>query len=144
MAPRTNGRLARGVAHDGHIHHENYEFTDIESPAPVTAFSCSSDLRFGSLDPAVCGGQTLGTDPGGCILEFTCKGGQHSLSPPPADKLTERPTAASSKSLPRWEGQHLLTLKIMIKSPTPETLSAWATVGRLTEWFLRAVPRYSS
>ena len=61
MAPRTNGRLARGVAHDGHIHHENYEFTGVEGTTPVSVFSHILDLRSRDLDLAVYGRHALRT-----------------------------------------------------------------------------------
>jgi hypothetical protein len=56
MAPCTVGGLARKMAHDGHIFHENYEFIDAGGPAPTSTFSRSLNLRFGDLDPAVYGG----------------------------------------------------------------------------------------
>ena len=37
MAPYTVGGLARRMAHDDHIYHENYEFIGIEGSAPTSA-----------------------------------------------------------------------------------------------------------
>ena len=59
--PRTNGGLAHVMAHDDHICHENYEFTSVRGPAPVSAFSYGLDLRIGDLDPVVYSGHTLKT-----------------------------------------------------------------------------------
>jgi hypothetical protein len=70
MAPRTIG-LARGMAHDSHIHHENYEFIDVEGSVPVPAFSRGPNLRSGELDPAVYDELTLGIAVRGSILEPT-------------------------------------------------------------------------
>jgi hypothetical protein len=67
MAPRTVGGLTRGMAHDGHICHENYEFISAGGPAPEFAFRRALDLHFGDLDPVVYGGCT--------------QGGQYPLSP---------------------------------------------------------------
>jgi hypothetical protein len=75
MAPRTNGGLAREIAHGGNTHHENYEFIGVRGPAPASAFSCVPDLCSRDLDPAVYGGHTLGTALSGSILEFTYIGG---------------------------------------------------------------------
>ena len=75
MAPRTNGGLARGMAHGSHIRHENYEFIGIEGPAPTSIFSHSQVLHPGDLDPVAYEGHTLGTALSGCILEFTYIGG---------------------------------------------------------------------
>ena len=79
MAPHIVGGLACGMAHGGHIRHENYEFIGIEGPAPVSASSCGPDLYTRDLDPVDYGGHTLGTAHGGCILEFTYVGGQGPL-----------------------------------------------------------------
>jgi hypothetical protein len=75
MAPRTVGGLTRGMAHDGHICHENYEFISAGGPAPEFAFRRALDLHFGDLDPVVYGGHTLRTALGGSIPEFTYTGG---------------------------------------------------------------------
>ena len=75
MAPRTNGGLARGMAHGSHIYHENYEFIGVKRPAPVSAFSRGQDLRPRDLDPVVYGEHTLKTTLNGSILEFTYIGG---------------------------------------------------------------------
>ena len=61
MAPRTIGGLAYGIAHSGHIRHENYEFIGIEGPAPAFAFNRNLDLHSGDLDPMVYDRHTLGT-----------------------------------------------------------------------------------
>ena len=53
MTPRTVGGLAGGMAHGGHIHHEDYEFAGIEGPAPAPTFSHGLDLRSRNLDPVV-------------------------------------------------------------------------------------------
>ena len=71
MTPRTVGGLAGGMAHGGHIHHENYEFTNVKGPAPTFAYSRGSDLHPRNLDPIAHGGHTLGTPLRGCIPEFT-------------------------------------------------------------------------
>ena len=81
MAPRTVGGLARGMAHDGHIRHENHEFIGVEGLAPMSAFSHGLDLRSRDLDPVAYGGHTLKTALSGSILEFTYIGGQYPLSP---------------------------------------------------------------
>ena len=86
MAPRTNGGLTRGVAHDGHIHHENYEFTGVEGTTPVSVFSHILDLRSRDLDLAVYGRHALRTALRGSIPEFTYIGGQYPLSPPATAK----------------------------------------------------------
>ena len=39
MAPCTTGGLARGMAHDGHIRNENYEFIAVKGPALASALS---------------------------------------------------------------------------------------------------------
>ena len=75
MTSRTVGGLARGMAHGGHIHHENHEFIGIEGPAPTSIFSHSQVLHPGDLDPVAYEGHTLGTALSGCILEFTYIGG---------------------------------------------------------------------
>ena len=75
MAPRTVGGLARGMAHDGHIHHENHEFIGVEGLAPASTFSRGPDLHSGDLDPMAYGGHTLETALSGSILEFTYIGG---------------------------------------------------------------------
>ena len=64
-------RLAREMAHGGHIYHENYEFIGVKGPAPASAFSRSPDLHSIDLDPMAHSGHTLGTPLGGCIPEFT-------------------------------------------------------------------------
>jgi hypothetical protein len=53
MAPRTVGGLARRMAHDSHICHENYEFISAGGPAPMSTFSRAPNVRFEDLDPAV-------------------------------------------------------------------------------------------
>jgi hypothetical protein len=75
MAPRIVSGLARGMAHDDHIYHENYEFISAGGPAPESAFRRAPDLHFGDLDHVVYGGRTLRTALGGSILEFTYTGG---------------------------------------------------------------------
>ena len=75
MASRTVGGLIGGVAHGGYIHRENYEFTSVEEPAPMSAFRHALDLRFGDLDPMVYGGRTLGTTLSGSIPKSTYIGG---------------------------------------------------------------------
>jgi hypothetical protein len=69
------------MAHDGHIRHENYEFTGVGGPALASAFSRALDLRIRDLDPVVYDGHTLRTALNGCILEFTYIGVQYPLSP---------------------------------------------------------------
>jgi hypothetical protein len=71
MAPHTVGGLAHGMAHDGHIHHKNYEFISAKGLAPMSAFSRGPDLHPRDLNPVAHGGHTLRTALGGCILEFT-------------------------------------------------------------------------
>ena len=71
MAPRTAGGLARGMAHGGHIRHENYEFIGVKGPPPASIFSHGPDLHSGDLDSMVHGGHTLRTALGGYILECT-------------------------------------------------------------------------
>ena len=75
MAPRTVGGLARGMAHSGHIRHENYEFTSVGGPAPASAFIRVLDLSSRDLDPMVFGGHTLRTALSSNTLEFTYIGG---------------------------------------------------------------------
>ena len=82
MAPRTNGGHAHGMAHGGHIRHENYEFTGVGGPAPMFAFSRIPDLRSGDLDPVVYGGRTLGTTLNGSIPKSTYIGGPYPHSSP--------------------------------------------------------------
>ena len=77
MAPRTVGGLIGGMAHGGHIHHENYEFTSVRGPVPAFTFSYVLDLRFEDLDPTVYVGHTLRTTLNGSILEFTYIGGRY-------------------------------------------------------------------
>ena len=61
MAPHTIGGLTGGMAHDGHIHRKNYEFTGVGGPAPTSAFSHILDLCSRDLDLAAYGGRTLRT-----------------------------------------------------------------------------------
>jgi len=75
MAPCTVGGLTHGMAHGNHIRLESYEFTGVGGPASVSAFSRFLDLSSRDLDPAVYGGNTLGTTLSGSILEFTYIGG---------------------------------------------------------------------
>ena len=75
MAPRTIGGFAHGMAHGGHIHHENHEFTGVEGPVPTFTFSHGLDLHPRDLDPLVYGGHTIGTALCGSFLEFTYIGG---------------------------------------------------------------------
>ena len=75
MAPHTTGGLTRGMAHGSHICHENYQFNDIEAPAPTFALSHGLDLRSRDLGLVVHGGHTLRTALRGCILECTYVGG---------------------------------------------------------------------
>ena len=63
------------MAHGGHIYRENYEFTSAKGPAPTSTYSHGQNLRHGDLGPMARGGHTLGTTPGGSILEFTYIGG---------------------------------------------------------------------
>ena len=63
------------MAHDSHIHHENYEFTGIGGPALVSTFGLVLDLSSRDLDPVVYGGHTLGIALSGSIPEFTYIGG---------------------------------------------------------------------
>jgi hypothetical protein len=70
MAPRTTGGLVGGMAHDGHIHRENYGFIGANGPVPAPAISHSPDLHLGNLRPVARGGYTLGTALRGCIPEF--------------------------------------------------------------------------
>ena len=39
MAPHIVVELAGGMAHGGHIHHENYEFIGIKGLVPASAYS---------------------------------------------------------------------------------------------------------
>ena len=75
MAPRAVGELARRMAHDSHIRHENYEFTGVHGPAPTFTYSHGPNLRHGDLGPVACGEHNLGTALGGSILESTYIGG---------------------------------------------------------------------
>ena len=75
MAPCTVGGLTHGMAHGNHIRLESYEFTSVGGPAPVSAFSHFPNLSSRDLDPAIYGGNTLGTTLSGSILEFTYIGG---------------------------------------------------------------------
>ena len=75
MAPRTVGGLAIGMAHGGHIHSENYEFTSIKGPTPMSSYGHGPNLRHGDLGYVSRHRHTLRTAPGGCILEFTYMGG---------------------------------------------------------------------
>jgi hypothetical protein len=71
MAPHTVGGLVGGMAHDGHIHHENYGFISANGPAPMSAFSHSSDLHLGNLDAMAHGGHTPRTAHMGYFPKFT-------------------------------------------------------------------------
>jgi hypothetical protein len=82
MASRTVGGLAGGMAHGGHIHRENYEFTGVRGPAPPSTFSHNPDLRYRDLDPAIYGERTLRTALSGSILEYTYIGGLYPHSSP--------------------------------------------------------------
>jgi hypothetical protein len=62
------------MAHGGHIHHENDEFTNVGGPTPTSAFSYDPDLSSIDLDPAAYGKHTLETALSGSILEFTYVG----------------------------------------------------------------------
>jgi hypothetical protein len=75
MAPNTVSGFTHGMAHGGHIRHENHEFTGIEGPTPTFAFSSSPNLHPGDLDPVAYDGQTLRTALNSSILEFTYIGG---------------------------------------------------------------------
>ena len=75
MAPRTTGGLVGGMAHGGHIRHENYEFTSIKGSALVSTNGHGPNLYNRDLGPVACGGHTLRTTPDGSILEFTYVGG---------------------------------------------------------------------
>jgi hypothetical protein len=75
MAPSTVGGLAGGMAHSGHILHENYEVTGVRGPAPASAYIRGPNLRHGDLGPVACGGHTLRTVPDGSIPKFTYIGG---------------------------------------------------------------------
>ena len=130
MAPRTVGGLARGMTHNSHISHENYEFIGIEGPKSASAFSRGPDLCLGDLDSMVHSGHTLRTTLGGCILESTHIGGQHPLSSSSASKLTERSTVASSKSPSRWGGQHPPTPNIPTRSYVLEARTPWPMAGK--------------
>jgi hypothetical protein len=45
MASHTVGRFIGGMAHGGHIHHENYGFISANGLAPAPAISHSPDLH---------------------------------------------------------------------------------------------------
>jgi hypothetical protein len=75
MAPRAVGGLTSGMAHGGHICRENYRFIGANGPAPMSAYSHGPNLHHGDLGPVAHGGHTLGTAPGGSILEVTYIGG---------------------------------------------------------------------
>jgi hypothetical protein len=77
MAPRTVGGLAYGMAYSDHIHHKNYEFTDIKGLAPTSAYSHDPNLRLGDLGPVAHGGHTLGTTLHCSIPESTYIGGPY-------------------------------------------------------------------
>jgi hypothetical protein len=70
------------MAHAGHIHHKNYEFTGVKGLVPASAFSRGLDLRLGDLDPVAHDRHTLGTAPSSSILVFTYIGCQYPLSSP--------------------------------------------------------------
>jgi hypothetical protein len=70
MSPRTNGGLARGVTHGGHIRRKNYEFIGVRGTAPASTFSYGPDLCNRGLNPVVYGGHTLGTALSGSIPEL--------------------------------------------------------------------------
>jgi hypothetical protein len=71
MAPRTVSGLAGGTAHDGHIHHKNYEFISTKGPASASARSYNPNLSHGDPGRVARSGHTLGTAFGGNISEFT-------------------------------------------------------------------------
>ena len=95
MAPRIAGELAGGMAHDGHIHRRNYEFTSIKGPAPVTARGYDPNLCHIDSGHVARNGHTLGTASDGSILEFTYPEG-------PVPSLTEETLSyiASQSSCP--------------------------------------------
>jgi hypothetical protein len=80
MAPCTFGGLAHGMAYDGYIRHENYEFGGIQGSAPMSAYSHGPNLCHGDLHHVARGRHTLRTTLCGSILEFTYEGGQYSHS----------------------------------------------------------------
>jgi hypothetical protein len=49
MAPRTIGGLVGGMAHGGHIHHENYGLIGVNGLAPTSTISHSLDLHLGNM-----------------------------------------------------------------------------------------------
>ena len=63
------------MAYDGHINHENYEFTVVGGPSPMSTFSRVLDLRSKDLDLTVYDEHALRTALSGSILEFTYIGG---------------------------------------------------------------------
>ena len=71
MAPRTTGELTGGMAHGGHIHHENYGFIGTNGPAPASTIGHSPDLHLGNLSSMVHNGHTPRTTLRGSILEST-------------------------------------------------------------------------
>ena len=70
MAPRTASRLASGMAHGSHIHHENYGFIGSNRLAPASTINHSLDLHLGNLSSMARGGHTPKTTLGGYIPEF--------------------------------------------------------------------------
>jgi hypothetical protein len=75
MAPHIIGGLTGGMAHGGHICHENYEFTSVGGLAPMSVFSRNLDLCYRDLDLVVYSGRTLKTTHSGSITEYTYVGG---------------------------------------------------------------------
>jgi hypothetical protein len=71
MAPRITSGLAGGMAHNGHIHHENYRFIGANGPALTSTISHNPDLHLGNLGRMAHSGHTPGTTLGGYIPEYT-------------------------------------------------------------------------
>jgi hypothetical protein len=86
------------MAHDGHIRHENYEFTDIKGLAPTSSYIL--DLRFRDLDPMVYGRHTLKTALSGNILEFTYIGG-----PVPSVAMSHSQIFHPGSQMPKAQGE---------------------------------------
>jgi hypothetical protein len=70
MVPRITSGLAGGMAHNGHIHSENYRFIGANGLALASTISHNLDLHLGNLGHMAHGGHTPRTALGGCILEY--------------------------------------------------------------------------
>jgi hypothetical protein len=75
MAPCTNDGLTHETASDGCIRLGNLKFTNINRLTSTFTSNPGQVLYPRDLNPTVHGGITLGTAPGGHILEFAHAGG---------------------------------------------------------------------